>query len=77
MGLLMLGCTIQRNVTQKDSDVSDMEMVSFEDMKISQQTDIKESIITESSSKEVQTALFSSPEATSTSTPPFKRDFLH
>jgi hypothetical protein len=74
MGLLMLGCTVQKNVTQRDSSVRDMKMVSLGDMKISEQTDINKSIIAEASSKEVQTDLLSSQEATSTSTPPFKSD---
>jgi hypothetical protein len=74
MGLLMLGCTLQKNVTQKDSGGRDMKMVSFEDMKISEQTDIKKSIILESSSKEVQTDLPSSLDTSSSSTPPFKKD---
>jgi hypothetical protein len=73
MGLLMLGYTIQRNVTQRDLGVRNMEMASFEDMKISDQTNIKKSIITESSPKEVQTDLLSSLYTSSTSTPPFKR----
>jgi hypothetical protein len=50
-----------------------MEMVNFDDMKISKQTDIKKSIIAESSSKEVETDLLSSLDTSSTSTPPFKR----
>jgi hypothetical protein len=70
----MFGCTLQNNVTQRDSDVRDMEMISFEDMKISEQTDIKKSIFLESSSKKVQPYLLSSLDATSTSTPPFKID---
>jgi hypothetical protein len=74
MGLVMLGCTIQKNVTQRDYSVREMKVVSLGDMKISEQTDIKKSIIVEASSKEVQTDLLSSLEATSTSTPPFKRD---
>jgi hypothetical protein len=45
MGLLMLGCTLQWNVTQKDSGTKDMKMSSVGDFKFSEQTDIKKSII--------------------------------
>jgi hypothetical protein len=74
MGLLMLECTIQKNLTQRDSGVREMEIVSLGDMKISEQTDIKKSIIVESCSKEVQNDFLSSQEAASIGTSPFKRD---
>jgi hypothetical protein len=66
VGLMLLGHTLQRNVTQKDFARMDMEMASFEDLKILEQTETKKSIIPESSSKEVQNDLLPSLDASST-----------
>jgi hypothetical protein len=63
---MMLRSTLQRNFTQKNLGNMDTEIDSFKDVKISEQTETKKSIIPELSSKEVQSDLHSSLDTNST-----------